>query len=33
MDDIQLMFVAGAAIFIFGIISGYSPTITIKRRN
>ena len=31
MTDFELMFVAGVAIFVFGIVSGYAPTIRIKR--
>jgi len=32
MTDLELMFIAGIVIFVFGIVSGYSPTITIRKR-
>ena len=32
MSDIELMFSAGVTIFIFGIISGYAPSIRIDKR-
>ena len=31
MTDFELMFFAGVVIFVFGIVSGYAPTIRIRR--
>ena len=32
MTDFELMFAAGAFMLIFGIITGYAPTITVRKR-
>jgi hypothetical protein len=32
MTDFELMFGAGVFMLIFGLVSGYAPTIKIRRR-